>query len=284
MPAPTFLCIGAQKCGTTWLARAVQQHPEVVPGKKKELHFFNHEEAYARGLDFYESQFRRRRAATRAVGEFTPNYWWTEGTRTSFHLPGSADRVAEAYPDLRLLVCLRDPLDRAVSAYFHHMRAGRYGPSLPLRDAVRRYPDIREFGLYATQLEAWQRRFPADRFLVLVYEEQIAPDAAKALTLRRVFEHIGVDPDFVPEGLTVARNVRTSDYEVRVRHAPPAARRLLRQLPARAQEWSMWRIKVAAEDTAALREEFRAEVDRLQTLLARPLPWRLGAALPAAEA
>lgn len=281
MPAPTFLCIGAQKCGTTWLARAVQQHPQVSPGKKKELHFFNHEDAYARGLDHYESQFRRLRPATRAVGEFTPNYWWTEGTRTSFHLPGVADRVADAYPDLQLIVCLRDPLARAVSAYFHHMRAGRYPPSVPLREAVLRYPDIREFGLYATQLEAWRRRFPADRFLVLVYEEDIAPDPAKPETLRRVFEHIGVDPTFVPGDLAVPRNVRSSDFEVRVRHAPAATQGLLRRLPARAQEWPGWRIKVAPEDTAALREQFRVEVDRLEELLARPLPWTLGETGPA---
>ena len=89
MPAPTFLCIGAQKCGTTWLARAVKQHPQVSPGKKKELHFFNHRDAYEQGLDWYESQFRSR-PQTRATGEFTPNYWWTKGTETSFHYLGAA--------------------------------------------------------------------------------------------------------------------------------------------------------------------------------------------------
>ncbi|RYJ02932.1 MAG: sulfotransferase, partial [Actinomycetales bacterium] len=57
MPAPTFLCIGAQKCGTTWLASAVAQHPEVGTGRKKELHFFDQRAAYERGLDWYESQF-----------------------------------------------------------------------------------------------------------------------------------------------------------------------------------------------------------------------------------
>jgi len=100
MPAPTFLCIGAQKCGTTWLARAVKQHPQVSPGKKKELHFFNHRDAYDRGLEWYEAQFRSR-PQTRATGEFTPNYWWTTGTDVPFHYLGSADRIADAYPDLR---------------------------------------------------------------------------------------------------------------------------------------------------------------------------------------
>ena len=193
MPPPTFLCIGAQKCGTTWLATAVQQHPGVATGVKKELHFFNHEQAYARGLGWYEEQFRAR-PQTRAIGEFTPNYWWTAGTTTTNNLLGSHDRVADAYPDLQLVVCLRDPVDRAVSAYFHHMNVGRFGPSVGLLEAVERYPDIREFGLYATQLAAWRSRYAAERFLVLTYEDDIRPDAAKPRTLRRVYRHLGVCP------------------------------------------------------------------------------------------
>ena len=275
MPAPTFLCIGAQKCGTTWLARAVKQHPQVSPGKKKELHFFNHRDAYERGLEWYESQFRSR-PQTRATGEFTPNYWWTTGTETSFHYLGAAERIAGAYPDLRLIVCLRDPVDRAVSAYFHHMNAGRYPPSVGLMDATRRYPDIREFGCYATQYAAWLEHFPADRFLTLIYEEDIAPDDAKQPTLARVFSHIGVDPGFEPSEVTEARNRRSGDFAIRMKHASPIRRRAMAALPDRAREWERWRISVSAADRAALAETYRPEVVRLAELLGRRLPWTLG--------
>ena len=274
MPAPTFLCIGAQKCGTTWLARAVRQHPQVSPGRKKELHFFNHREAYARGLEWYEAQFRSS-PRTRATGEFTPNYWWTEGTEVRFHYLGSADRIADAYPDVQLIVCLRDPVARAVSAYFHHMNAGRYPPSVGLSEATERYPDIREFGLYATQYAAWLRRFPAERFLVLVYEEDIAPDDAKQATLDRVFTHIGVEPGFEPGEVTAARNVRKGDFELRMRHASPFRRRAMSLLPERARASSRWDITVDASDRAALAEDFRPEVRRMEEMLARSLPWTL---------
>ena len=272
MPAPTFLCIGAQKCGTTWLARAVQQHPEVSAGNKKELHFFNHEDAYERGLAWYESQFRSK-PRTRATGEFTPNYWWTKGTPTSFHYLGCADRIAAAYPALQLVVCLREPVARAISAYFHHMKAGRYAPSVSLLDATLKYPDIREFGLYATQFEAWLDRYPSERFLFLVYEEDIAPDAAKLPSLRRVFEHIGVDPAFGPRDLTLPRNTRSSDFAVRMKHASPLSRRLLTRLPERAQEWPLWSIKVSSADRRALADEYRPEVERLEQMLGRTMPW-----------
>jgi len=274
MPAPTFLCIGAQKCGTTWLARAVQQHPQVSPGKRKELHFFNHADAYARGLDWYESQFRRSRR-TRATGEFTPNYWWTVGTRTTFHDLGCAERIAAAYPDLQLIVCLRDPLARAVSAYFHHMNAGRYPPSVSLLEATERYPDIREFGLYATQYAAWLEHYPPERFLVLVYEEDIAPDPAKQGTLDRVFAHIGVDVGFEPQQVTEARNVRQSDFTLRLKHATGVRRRVMERLPQRLRDSPRWRIPVADSDRRALAEDFRPEVARLEEMLGRRLTWRL---------
>jgi hypothetical protein len=274
MPEPTFLCIGAQKCGTTWLARAVKQHPQVSPGKRKELHFFNHQDAYARGLEWYESQFRQG-PRTRATGEFTPNYWWTEGTETTFNFLGSADRVADAYPDLQLIVCLRDPVARAVSAYFHHLNAGRYAPSVSLLEAIENYPDIREFGLYATQYAAWLDHFPMDRFLVLIYEEDIAPDAMKQNTLNRVFEHIGVDTGFEPAEVTAARNVKQSDFSMRMKHASPIGRRVMGRVPARLQDSRMWRISVADSDRAALARDFRPEVDRLEAMLGRRLPWTL---------
>jgi hypothetical protein len=274
MPAPTFLCIGAQKCGTTWLARAVKQHPQVSPGKKKELHFFNQHEAYARGLAWYEAQFRSS-PRTRATGEFTPNYWLTEGTARPFHVPGSADRIADAYPELQLIVCLRDPVARAVSAYFHHMNAGRYPPSVGLLEAIERHPGIRESGLYATQYAAWLERYPMDRFLTLIYEEDIAPDDAKQATLARVFAHIGVDADFEPSEVTEARNKRSGDFAIRMKHASPVRRRVMAALPQRARESERWRIEVAAEDRASLAADFRPEVARLEELLGRRLPWTL---------
>ncbi|GAB3198517.1 hypothetical protein GCM10027062_12870 [Nocardioides hungaricus] len=272
MPAPTFLCIGAQKCGTTWLASAVAQHPEVGTGRRKELHFFDQRDAYARGLGWYESQFRTT-PATRAVGEFTPNYWRTVGTPADSVFLGSADRVADAYPDLRLIVCLRDPVDRAVSAYFHNIKAGRLSPEIPLLDAVRERPGLRDFGNYGSQLDAWLTRFPIDRYLFLLYEEDIRPDTAKPAALRRTFEHVGVDPSFEPVDISERRNVRLSDFEMRRRHASPMGRWLMSRLPERMRASPRWEITVPDADRAALAADFAPEVARLEEILGRPMPW-----------
>lgn len=272
MPAPTFLCIGAQKCGTTWLARAVQQHPQVAPGKKKELHFFSQQEAWARGLSWYESQFRTVPGA-RAVGEFTPNYWWTVGTPTAFHVQGSAERIADAYPHLQLIVCVRDPVERAVSAYFHHMKAGRYPPTTSLLQAALAWPDIREFGRYGTQLQAWLRVFPLESFLFLVYEDDIVPDEVKPRTVRRVFEHIGVESSFAPRDMVRRRNVRSSDFDIRLRHAGPMRRRLMTALPERTRDSPRWSIPVEDRDIETLRAEYAPETELFEQLVGRRMSW-----------
>src|SRR5262249_40448697 len=77
MASPNFIIIGAQKSGTTWLARHLRNHPEVFL-VRGEIHFFDKDFNFARGRDWYESQFA---AATthRAIGEKTPEYLWANG-------------------------------------------------------------------------------------------------------------------------------------------------------------------------------------------------------------
>ncbi|WP_232676633.1 sulfotransferase [Nocardioides sp. R-C-SC26] len=272
MPAPTFLCIGAQKCGTTWLAEMVRRHPQVATGTRKELHFFNHEAAYARGLDWYEAQFPASPGA-RAIGEFTPNYWWTTGVGSGDHTLGSAERIAAAYPDLRLVLCLRDPVDRAVSAYFHNMQAGRIAPTTSLRTAIGERPGLREFSRYATQLDAWLRHYPLERFAVLVYEEDIRPDEAKPGALRRVFTHLDVDPDFVPRTLTGRVNVRADHFEMRRRHAHGWRRAAMDRMPERIRRSPRWTITIDDAQLHQLREELTPEILALEDRLGRRLPW-----------
>jgi len=93
MPDPNYLVIGAQRCGTTWLAETLGQHPDIYVPRPKEIHFFNHSENYAKGIDWYRSRFPGYEGQ-RAVGEFTPNYFWV-----SVRMTRSACReTIEIYP------------------------------------------------------------------------------------------------------------------------------------------------------------------------------------------
>lgn len=134
MTLPNFLIIGAQKAGTSWLAYQLEKHPEVyLP--KKEIHYFDKEFNYAKGLDWYKSHFDSVTTET-AIGEKTPEYLWANGAGWEDHLSNVHKNLFETLPNARLIITLRNPVDRAISALHHIIRSGRISP---LHDINERY-------------------------------------------------------------------------------------------------------------------------------------------------
>lgn len=109
---PDFLCVGAQKAGTTTLHELLQAHPGVFLPPLKEVHYFSLH--FDRPLSWYESVFASARPR-QVAGEITPYYL--------FH-PAAPARIAATVPGAKLIVLLRDPVDRAISGYFHSRRHG----------------------------------------------------------------------------------------------------------------------------------------------------------------
>jgi hypothetical protein len=188
---PDFLIIGAQRCGTSSLYWYLAQHPDVAPAVRKEVHYFDWH--YRRGLLWYRAHFPLaayriglRVATGRRVltGEASPYYL------VHPHAPG---RVKGLLPDVKLLVLLRDPVERAVSAYHHQVRRGRESLTIDQafareaavlpreleridKDQLYRSEFHRHFaylarGLYADQLSLWFDVCPRERFLILSSEQ-----------------------------------------------------------------------------------------------------------------
>jgi hypothetical protein len=109
---PDFLGIGTQKGGTTYLHSLLKQHPQVFLAQPKELHYFSLH--HGQGQDWYSKHFAEASAEHRC-GEVTPYYL--------FH-PLAAERIHAAIPNVKLIVLLRDPVERALSQYFHSKRLG----------------------------------------------------------------------------------------------------------------------------------------------------------------
>ena len=109
---PDFLGIGTQKGGTTSLQKALEQHPNVFLPRSKELHYFTL--LSSQGVAWYEAQFAAA-TATQQCGEITPYYL--------FH-PEAPRRIHALVPEVRLIVLLRDPVERVLSQYFHARRLG----------------------------------------------------------------------------------------------------------------------------------------------------------------
>jgi hypothetical protein len=201
---PDFVVIGASKCGTSFLYHLLIQHPHVEPAAAKELHFFDY--LFDEGTEWYRRCFPAPR--------------WKDGRRT---VTGEAtpmlahslapERMAQVVPEARLILLLRNPVDRAYSLYQHWVRNGvetltfeeaieaertwRLGDSRhEYRDDVEDVP----FGylsrsVYVDHLLRWMEFFPREQMLVLKSEDFFERPQA---TLRPVLDFLAL-PGWEPE-------------------------------------------------------------------------------------
>lgn len=273
MRLPDFLIIGAQKCGSTWLNAMLRQHPTVYsPGC--EVHFFDKDANYARGVEWYASHFDGVTTET-VIGEKTPDYLWADARGAEGHSPDVHRRIHATLPEARLLVTLRDPVERAVSAVNHLIRSGRISPLPRLdrylvgdrRDEVAAH-GVLDKGRYRRQLEAYLELFDSDRLLILIFEEEIRADPHRGL--RRACEFLRIDPGFPFHGVGEPVNrLRRSRPGLAVAHHLPPLRGVGRWLDRVAPPWKG---RPSGETVAGLRELFREENERLFELLGRRIP------------
>jgi len=180
---PNLIVIGAQKCGTSGLHYYLGLHPEVSMSRPKELNFFIEERNWPRGVDWYRRHFD---ASARIRGESSPNY-----TAYPQHM-GVPERMASLVPDARLIYIVRDPLERIAAHWVHNFSKRREKGDLK---TTLMHPNTSYLvrSQYHMQLQQFLRHF--DREQILVFQQSDLRDDREA-TLRRVFEFVGVDPDF----------------------------------------------------------------------------------------
>lgn len=186
---PDFVGIGVQKAGTTWWFDLLAAHPgvAVAPGAPKEVHYFDRfwaepfDESARTG---YREWFPRPPGAL--AGEWTPRY---------LHDPWSPPLLVRAAPEARLLVVLRDPLERFRSGWAHERRRRGADPAVGT-DAFHR-------GCYGAQLDRLFMLVDPDRVLVLQYERNVEDPAGE---VARTYRFLGLDDTVVPADLTTPRN------------------------------------------------------------------------------
>ncbi len=196
MTLPNFLIIGAQKAGTSWLAYHLEKHPEIyLP--KREIHYFDKGFNYEKGLSWYKQQFNAV-TSEKAIGEKTPEYLWANGIGWEDHLSDVHQRLYQTLPNAKLIITLRNPVDRAVSAINHIIRSGRISPLHNVnelligkkQDLVKGY-GILEKGLYYRQLSEYINLFGRENIMILIFEEMIS-EPQKTIDL--VCDYLKVNP------------------------------------------------------------------------------------------
>jgi len=191
---PNFLFIGAAKCASTWVHECLKEHPEVcVPERPKEINFFNRDTNYHRGFDWYLDHWRHRTAG-QVCGEVTPTYLCCQP---------AAQRIVDHIPDTRLIVSLRDPIERAYSSYRGHVLSGRIDEGMTISEASARLEfdnqsSMIEHGYYFEHISRFLKLFSDENVLILLYED-IEKNPTEFIS--SIFSFIGVDPLFVPETL-----------------------------------------------------------------------------------
>jgi hypothetical protein len=189
---PTYVGIGAQKCASTWLHSILAEHPEVAVPEIKEVDFFSYR--YDHGYQWYERCFRSNKLA-RARGEISPSYFGETAVPA---------RVARYLPEAKILLSLRDPVERALSNHRHEVRVGHVtGPDFSFETGLENNPMYIEQGLYATHLGNWLRHFPSANILVILTDEI---DADPRAVCRTAYRFLGIDESYVPSGLTARYN------------------------------------------------------------------------------
>ena len=189
---PDFIGLGAQRAGTSWIYACLYEHPNIcIP--VKEIHFFSRERNWSKGYGWYEAIFEKCPQDAKA-GEFSTSYLSDSAT---------PERIHQRYPSVKLIACLRNPLDRAYSNYLNDIMAGVIKPEIPFSEALKEHLEYIEQGRYATHLKGYLRVFSMDQILVLIYGDSLKDPLS---FIETIYKCIGVDSSFVPSMVNVRVN------------------------------------------------------------------------------
>jgi hypothetical protein len=315
MTMPNFFIIGAQKAGTTSLYHYLKQHPQVYMSPVKEPFFFNHEigpggevitESFGgpdrsshpkcANLKEYRALFEGVRDEE-AIGEASVLY---------IYAPGTAERIERHAPGAKAIALLRDPADRAYSAFKYALRLGAeplsdFAQALQeeegrIRDNWHYALHYRRRGLYYVQLKRYYEVFGRERMEVWLYEDLKEDPVGVA---QSVFRFVGVDDSFVPDTsskhnpASVPKN-EAARLAIRFMNATfPVVRKIVASAPVvRKIVPSAYKVRQLAnrrilteesppldpEVRARLMEGYREDILRLQELIGRDLSaWLTGA-------
>lgn len=154
---PNFLFIGADKCGSTWIFDYLIRHPQAFVPPSKDLYFFDR--FFNRGQLWYERKFDEAQDNHLAVGEVCHDYLFSED---------AAKRICDLYPDIKIVACIRQPVDRLISQFLYLRRSG-LAPS-EINAAVDEIPRIVDNSCYAKHLAHYFHNFPRKSIKVLRFE------------------------------------------------------------------------------------------------------------------
>jgi hypothetical protein len=198
---PNFLVIGSQKAGTTSLYNILKEHPQVFMAEKKEVNFFFLDSEFRKGIEHYQKFFSDISPGKIACGEASPGY---------ICHPLAPARIKEYLPNVKLILTVRNPIERAYSQYWDNRMTlsepHEFAQTLDfaLNDTYEPgKPGYFSRGTYMQYIQRYLKLFSPDQLLVLLFDD-LRQDPSKFY--RMCFEFLGVDSDFRPPDMDRAFN------------------------------------------------------------------------------
>lgn len=171
---PNYLYIGTSKAGSTWLFQVLSWHPQIYAYPGKNLGFFS--TRFEKGWDWYLNNFKPEPEHL-AVGEISHSYLASDKAPA---------RIKEALPDIRLLVCLRDPVQRTFSDYLDRLKNGSMSGTF--EEELERDRGLINRSRYGTQLSRYFDHFGPDRFHIAIFDDLRADPQAFAANIFRFLQ------------------------------------------------------------------------------------------------
>lgn len=199
MNKPNFIFIGTQRSASTWIFNCCLEHPEIFVPQIKDTEFFSN--YYSYGLDYYKKYFIYS-ALYKAVGEISPDCLYHKKC---------AERIHRHFPDIKLIMVLRNPINRAFSAYKKFI-ADKY--KISFDEAIKRFPNLINYGLYYKQIENYLRYFSMNSMFIAIYEKEIVDD--NDTYIERLFNFLNVDNTFKPSWVGKKSNISNYIYLRRI--------------------------------------------------------------------
>jgi hypothetical protein len=267
---PTFLYIGASKSGSSWIYEILREHPDVFVPEAKDLQFFN--SYYDKGLDWYFGFFAEGRDK-QAIGELSHDYFLSSET---------AARIYKALPEVKLVCCLREVVDRMISHYVYARSVGSEY-DLPFETFAETSVAARP-GEYKKNLAPFYDLFPSENILVQFYDDLKADSRRFCAAL---YGFIGVDPTFDPPSLqkkvNVAHHARVETVARLAYRAAQAARKLgLANLVGvikrnKATNAILYKSapdkpEISLDTRRRIRQRYAKDYDELSKMIGQPLP------------
>lgn len=201
MPLPNFLIIGSQKSGTTSLYHVLRHHPQIFMPERKEINYFFHQAEYDKGFKHYISHFDHAPENSVAIGEASPGY---------ICHPLSPGRIHRLLPQVKLILTVRHPIERAYSQYWDNRRSlsepRTFEQTIETALEATYHPERLGYfsrGTYIQYINRYLECFPRENLLVLSFEDlRRSPEDFYC----RIFTFLGVDVDVHIPDITAHRN------------------------------------------------------------------------------